>query len=258
MMISSILISCASKCLIAAFINDLPIFFLLCSGSVVAESFGVSFHSRVTVLLRKKSPALMSFTSNPSFKSVMTVAVLSPALIKPLSMWSNNIFSAPTTCVSRAAMTVESTPPLASTKNFLSPASTCLTKGSWSISSLISSRSDCLSYPPSHPAIVYKKFSNTTRPLGLRSTSGWNCTPYFLCVLSSIPAHKFWDERALIANHGAGWVTVSPWVSKNVSSSCKPARRGDSQISLTLSCPSSLKPVVSTLPPDITFINCIP
>jgi hypothetical protein len=87
-----------------------------------------------------------------------------------------------------AAHTVESTPPLTITSTFfVGPTSVRI--------SSIHARSRlsivyfpailflfcfllCFKYKPLHIAMLNKKFCSITRPLSVRSTSGWNCSPY--------------------------------------------------------------------------------
>uniref|UniRef100_A0A915BD42 Uncharacterized protein n=1 Tax=Parascaris univalens TaxID=6257 RepID=A0A915BD42_PARUN len=66
---------------------------------------------------------------------------------------------------------------------------------------------------PLQPTTLNKKLSNISLPCNVKSTSGWNCTPYSLRFSSAIPAIKL-PLRAITLNPSATVpsTTLSPCV----------------------------------------------
>mmetsp|Transcript_40208 Transcript_40208/g.87714 ORF Transcript_40208/g.87714 Transcript_40208/m.87714 type:complete len:208 (+) Transcript_40208:665-1288(+) len=148
----------------------------------------------------------MTFRFSPSISPVRRFSTSwhSSSLIMPVSIKNGwNCF--PTALVSRAATTVESTPPLTAPITGRSPTS-------FRIRTISSSANSSMFHAPSgSPATAQQKLRIILVPSSVCVTSGWNCTPINGLVSCAIAANSEFSDVAMAWNLSGRAVHLSPW-----------------------------------------------
>mmetsp|Transcript_43197 Transcript_43197/g.123110 ORF Transcript_43197/g.123110 Transcript_43197/m.123110 type:complete len:211 (-) Transcript_43197:329-961(-) len=118
----------------------------------------------------------------------------------------------PMALCTRAAATLESTPPLTAPTTWPSP----------SLPSMLSTCSlakSCMFQLPLQPQSLSTKFCTSWPPQGVCVTSGWNCTPHIRRSRLSTAANSQLGVCAICSKPAGSCVTLSPWLIQTLTAS---------------------------------------
>ena len=183
-------------------------------------------------------------------RNVSSTWSASPARIRPVSTKTHVSWS-PTALCTSAAATAESTPPLSAHSTRSEPtwartASTCC------------SMMDTCVHPGAHPHTSIRKWSNTSPPRSVCTTSGWNCKPKSPRAASCMAATGAPGDVAVATNPAGTAVMASPWLIHTEEDTGQSGHRGDEAVSDSVVRPYSPCPVRDTVPPSWRAISCAP
>mmetsp|Transcript_22675 Transcript_22675/g.61861 ORF Transcript_22675/g.61861 Transcript_22675/m.61861 type:complete len:204 (-) Transcript_22675:367-978(-) len=174
----------------------------------------------------------------------------------------------PIALCTRAAATLESTPPLTAPTTVPSPSLPKI-RSTWSCAK------SCMFQEPAQPQMLSTKFLMIWAPQGVCVTSGWNCTPHILRAWLSTAANSQLDVYAICTKVSGSLVTLSPWLIQtfDASSAVMPLKRAlapraffaslspgaaRSVRMVSSALPNSRLVPDSTLPPWVWHISCRP
>ena len=186
---------------------------------------------------------------NSPAKSFSTAA-RSLARRRPLST-KIQVRRSPMALCKRAAATEESTPPLR--PRITRPSPTC----SW-ISRQVRSMKDSIVQLDLQPQIRCTKLARISPPRGVWTTSGWNCRPKMLRLVSPMTA---WGEFSVLPsgrNPVGSLVILSPWLFHTSSVAGSLWKSAHLASPLSLPGPYSRSVERSTLPPRPWAMSCMP
>ena len=174
----------------------------------------------------------------------------SPDRIRPVSTKTQVSWS-PTALCTSAAATAESTPPLSAHSTRSDPtwartAATCC-----------SMMETCV-HPGRQPQTSMRKWSNTSLPRSVWTTSGWNCRPKSRRSGSCIAATGAPGLVAVRVKPSGTAVMASPWLIHTLDVAGQSGHRGEAPVSVSSVRPYSPCPVRDTVPPSCSAISCAP
>ena len=175
-------------------------------------------------------------------RNVSSTWSASPERMRPVSTKTQVSWS-PIALCTRAAATAESTPPLSAHNTRSEP--------TWSrTAATCCSMIDTWVHPGAHPHTSIRKWSKSSLPRSVWTTSGWNCTPYSRCSGSCIAATGAPELVAVATNPAGTSVMASPWLIHTPDVEGQSEHSGEAAVSVSSVRPYSPWPVRETVPPS--------
>ena len=112
--------------------------------------------------------------------------------------------------------------------------------------------------PGRHPHTSMRKWSNTSLPRSVCTTSGWNCSPNSLRSGSCMAATGAPGLVAVATNPSGTAVMASPWLIHTLEVTGQSGHRGDGPVRDSSVRPYSPWPVRDTVPPSWSAMSCAP
>ena len=186
-------------------------------------------------------------------RNVSSTWSASPARISPVST-NTHVSCEPTALCTNAAATAESTPP--DNAHSTRSAPTCARTASTCCSMI----ETCV-HPGAHPHTSIRKWSNTSPPRSVCTTSGWNCSPNRRRSASCMAATGAPPDDAVATNPGGTSVMASPWLIQTDDVAGQSGNSGDFPPDAdndNAVRPYSPAPVRDTVPPSCSAMSCAP